>query len=209
MNKVIIFNNPLINTKLATLKDKATNNKMFWKILHDISLLMIAEVFNDVRTIKKTIHTPLAKQDIDIINEEIILLPILRAGLGMLHAFSSILPKSKLGFAGFKREAKSLEIHKYHFTLPKITNRSLIVILDPMIASGNTILKSIEEIKNVVKTPLKIKVVGILGTKEAIKKIHQIYPNVQIYLAKNVEALNHHAYIVPGLGDAGDRLFGE
>ena len=207
MQNTEIFNNPLIDHKLTILKDKTSSNAQFRKALREISSLMVLNVFADLKTRPKTIQTPFLRENAPTIAENIILVPILRAGLGMLEAFDQLLPNSKLGFAGFQR-GKDLRITKYHFSLPKVTPNSQIVILDPMIATGNTAIAAIDEIKKHVNFTIPIKLVGILGTEIGLKKIHHQHKNVKIFLAKSLEKLNQKSYIIPGLGDASDRLFG-
>lgn len=204
-----VFDHPLINTKLSQLKDRHSSKRIFRKALHEICLLMIPTIFADVKTVPTIIETPLAEQKINVLSDDIIFLPILRAGLGMLHAFTTILPESKLGFAGYRRDEKTHQAQKYHFTMPKLNKNSLVVVLDPMIATGNTILATLSELKKQTKNNFRVKLVGVLGTKEAIKRIQAEHPKMEIYLAKAPENLNRQAFIVPGLGDAGDRLFGE
>ena len=204
-----VFSHPLISTKLAQLKDRNSSKRIFRKALNEICVLMIPTIFANTKTQLITIQTPLAEQKLPVISEEVIILPILRAGLGMVHAFTQLLPESKLGFAGYRRNEKTLQAEKYHFTMPKITANSLIVILDPMIATGNTVFAVLKELEANNSVPFRVKLVGVLATKKALTRLKKTHSKIEIYLAKAPEELNLKGFITPGLGDAGDRLFGD
>jgi len=206
---VFVVNHPLILDKLTRIRSKTTQKKEFKENLSEIATLMTYEVFKDVSLDDIEIETPITKTIGKTLSKTIVLCPILRAGLGMTHAFEYIVPNAIISHIGLYRNETTLEPQEYFFKYPKaIINHkdTLVFILDPMLATGGSANFAISKLKKVgVKN---ITLVGVVAAQEAIKKIHQINPEVKIFVAVIDQNLNQNGYIVPGLGDAGDRIFG-
>lgn len=207
MGKVHEMSHPLIQHKLSILRDKNTGAKEFREVAKEISMLMGYEVTRDLPLEEVEIETPVCKTMTKVIaGRKLGIVPILRAGLGMVDGFLSLLPAAKVGHVGLYRDPETLEPVEYYCKLPTdVTERELIVV-DPMLATGGSAIMTIDLIKR--KGVKQIKLACLIGCPEGVKAVQEAHPDVDIYIASIDEKLNDHAYIVPGLGDAGDRLYG-
>lgn len=205
--KIKIIDHSLIQHKLTLLRDKRTNSKDFREYLDEISKLLAFEVLRNIKLKEIEIETPIKKTTGKILNEKINLFPILRAGQGMVEGFLGVVPNAKIGHIGLYRDEKTLEAKKYLFKFPSDAKKeSLNIILDPMIATGGS---AIEALKILKKEGIKnIKFVSIVTVEEAILKINQKFPEVELITCAVDQKLNQKGYIIPGLGDAGDRIYG-
>lgn len=205
--RAIEINHPLIEHKVGILRNKKTGTKEFRELASEIAMFLCYEAMKDAETDEIEIETPITKTKVRQIDEDrYAFVPILRAGMGMSEGIISIVPNAKIGLIGLYRNEETLEPVKYYYKVPKdIANRE-VIILDPMLATGGSAIDAIKMIKeDGVK---KIKFLCLIAAPEGIKKVEEKYPDVQIYCAKIDERLNDIGYIVPGLGDAGDRIFG-
>lgn len=207
MSKVHEMSHPLIQHKLSILRDKNTGAKEFREVAKEISMLMGYEVTRDLPLEEVEIETPVCKTMTKVIaGRKLGIVPILRAGLGMVDGFLSLIPSAKVGHIGLYRDPETLEPVEYYCKLPTdVTERELIVV-DPMLATGGSAIMTIDLIKR--KGVTQIKLACLIGCPEGVKAVQEAHPDVDIYIASVDEKLNDHAYIVPGLGDAGDRLYG-
>lgn len=202
-----ILTHPIIETKLTKMRDENTPHHIFRTLLEEISSLMVYEILRDYKTKSLLVHT-LTKsvyngQQLD---EKIVLVPILRAGLGMLQGILSLVPEAHVGHIGLYREETTFEIKTYYFKLPTVKKSSKILILDPMLATGHSIIKAIDFVKKEGFSDISL--VNLVAAPEGIKAVEVKHPDVNIYVAAVDSHLNDKKYIVPGLGDAGDRIFG-
>lgn len=203
-----IVNNPLITVKLNIMRDVNTNSKDFRNLLDEISSLMTLEVFKDLEVVPtgEKIKTPTGSEiDKLKLNHNIIVVPILRAGIGMSNGVIDMLPTAKIGHIGLYRDEKTLKPVEYFCKLP-VTKDPLVLICDPMLATGGSATDAISIIKK--KGYKNIRLLNLVGAPEGVKKVEEAHPDVDIYLAALDEKLNENGYILPGLGDAGDRIFG-
>lgn len=198
---------PLIQHKISIIRDKETGSKEFRELVKEISMLLAYEVTANLPLQEVEVETPIQKTVTKMLcGRKQAIIPILRAGLGMVDGFLSLLPTAKVGHVGLYRDPETLEAVEYYCKLPTDISERDVYILDPMLATGVSATSAIEFLK---KSGAKnITFVCLLGCPEGIATIEKKYPDVDIYIAKIDEKLNEHAYIVPGLGDAGDRLFG-
>lgn len=204
---VIELNHPLVEHKLAILRDKNTGTKEFREIVSELATMLCYEAMKNADTYEEEIETPIQKTIAHKIDENnYVFLPILRAGTGMLDGIINIMPNAKIGHIGMYRDEETFKPNTYFFKVPKNISEKEVIVLDPMVATGGSILDTVEHLKNVGVT--KIKVLAIICAPEGIKAIKEKHPDVDIYCTKIDEGLNDKAYIVPGLGDAGDRIFG-
>lgn len=205
--KAKILNHPIVEHKLSILRDKKTGTKEFREIASEIAMFLCYEAMRDIKLEEVEIETPLQKMKIGRLNEEkFVFIPILRAGTGMLEGLTSVIPNAKIGHIGLYRNEETLTPVKYYYKVPKDIEQREVFILDPMLATGGSAIDAISMIKkDGVK---KIKFLSIIAVPEGIKRIEEKYPDVEIYVAALDERLNEKGYILPGLGDAGDRIFG-
>ena len=206
MGKLYEMNHPLIKVKVSMLRDKNTPVKQFRDLAYEISLLMGYEATKDLELSDYEVETPITKTTGKYMEKQVALVPILRAGLGMVDAMMSIIPAAKVGHVGLYRDPETLEPVEYYCKLPTDSEKRQVLVLDPMLATGGSSSAAIQFIKN--RGANKIKLVCLIGAPEGIEKVMKDHPDVDIYVASVDEKLNEHGYIVPGLGDAGDRLFG-
>ena len=205
--KTIELKHPLVEHKLAILRDKKTGTKEFREIISELATILCYEAMKDAKTYETEIETPIQKMTTHKINENhYAFVPILRAGTGMLDGIINVVPNAKIGHIGMYRDETTFEPNVYFFKVPKDIDKREVIILDPMLATGGSGMDAIELLKK--EGVKKIKFLCIIAAPEGIKRIEEAYPDVQIYCAAIDEKLNEHAYIVPGLGDAGDRIFG-
>lgn len=201
-----IIRHPLITHKLTQLRRKETGTKDFRENLNEIAGLMAFEITRDLALKDVDIETPITSCTTKELAVNIVLVPILRAGLGMVDGISKLIPTAKIGHIGMYRDHVTLNPMTYYSKFPDNLPNAVVMVLDPMLATGGSSSDAIQELKkNGAKT---IKLVCIVGAPEGVKKIKHDHPDVQIYIAELDEKLNENGYIVPGLGDAGDRLFG-
>lgn len=207
MKNLHIINHPLIKAKMTQIRRKDTPTKMFKELVSEISSLMCYEITRDLETESYEIETPICKTEgYKIKGDDLVLVPILRAGLGMVEGIQNLIPNAKIGHIGVYRDHDTLQPVEYLCKLPAQMENRNIILLDPMLATGGSAVKAIEILKqHHVK---KIRLACLVGCPEGVQFVHEIYPEVSIYLAAMDEKLNENGYIVPGLGDAGDRLFG-
>ncbi|MDO5022727.1 MAG: uracil phosphoribosyltransferase [Eubacteriales bacterium] len=205
--KVHIFNHPLIQHKLTMMRDKNTGTKEFRELLDEISMLMVYEVTRDLPTEEVNVETPLCWTKAQVLaGMPIGVIPILRAGLGMVDGIQRLIPNAKVGHIGLYRDPETLQPVEYYCKLPADSQQRYLFVLDPMLATGGSASAAISFIKQ--RGCSNISLVNIIAVPEGIEKIQKDHPDVNIYVAALDEKLNDHGYIVPGLGDAGDRLFG-
>lgn len=206
MKKAIVMKHPLIEHKLGIIRNKDTKTKEFRETVSEIAGLLTYEITRDLKLKEKEIETPIGKTISHELKDEIVIVPILRAGLGMVDGIQNLIPNAKIGHIGLYRDEETLEPNVYYSKFPKEIKDSIVLLIDPMLATGNSTIKAIDILKeNGVKD---IRFVGLVGSPEGVNKLQVKHPDVQIYLAALDEKLNEIGYIVPGLGDAGDRLFG-
>ncbi len=207
MSKVTVIDHPLVQHKLAYLRDKNTGTKQFRELVNELAMLMAYEVTRDLPTVETTIETPITAAKFHVLaNEKLAVVPILRAGLGMADGMMNLIPNAKLGHIGLYRNADTLMPTSYYCKLPEDIAERETFVVDPMLATGNSAIAAIDAIKQ--RGTRSIRMVSLLAAPEGLEKLKQAHPDVDIYVASIDERLNEHGYIVPGLGDAGDRLFG-
>ncbi|NLK86390.1 MAG: uracil phosphoribosyltransferase [Clostridiaceae bacterium] len=207
MEKVFIFDHPLIQHKISLLRDKNTSIKEFRELVSEIAMLMGYEVTRNMPLKEVEIETPVAVAKTKVISgKKLGIVPILRAGLGMVDGMLNLLPMAKVGHIGLYRDPETLEPVEYYCKLPVDAQEREIVVLDPMLATGGSASAAIRFIKE--RGVASIKLMCLIAAKAGIARINKDHPDVEIYCAAVDEKLNDHGYIVPGLGDAGDRLFG-
>ena len=207
MDNFEVVSHPLIEQKLRYLRDKNTPNREFKKLLSEISYLMAFEITRDLKLKPVEIETPLEKTTAYEIDDHIAIVPILRAGLGMVDGILDLIPTAKVGHIGLYRDEDTLEPKEYYSKMPKDIDKRLVILLDPMLATGHSIVYAISLLKNRYKVK-RIKVVSIVAAPEGVRLVHEKHPDVQAYSAALDRELNENGYILPGLGDCGDRLFG-
>lgn len=207
MKNVFIFDHPLIQHKISLLRDKNTNTKEFRELVSEIAMLMGYEVTRDMPLKEVEIETPVGVARTKVISgKKLGIVPILRAGLGMVDGMLKLLPMAKVGHIGLYRDPETFEPIEYYCKLPVDAHEREMVVLDPMLATGGSASAAIKFIKK--RGVTNIKLMCLIASREGIRRVNEEHPDVAIYCAAVDEELNDHAYIVPGLGDAGDRLFG-
>ena len=201
-----ILKHPLLTHKLTLLRRKETETKEFRETLEEIAGLMAYEITRDLPLKDVTVETPIGPCSTQELARDVVLIPVLRAGLGMVNGISNLIPSARVGHIGMYRDHKTLEPNTYYSKFPDNLSDAIVMVLDPMLATGGSATAAIQVLKDHgAKT---IKLVCIVGAPEGADRIRKDHPDVQIYLAGLDEKLNNNGYIVPGLGDAGDRLFG-
>ena len=205
--EVVELNHPLVSHKLTILRDKQTGTKEFREIIGELSMMLCYEAMKDAELDDKEIETPICKMQGKTLNEDkYAFVPILRAGTGMLDGLIKVMPNAKIGHIGMYRNEETLKPVRYYFKTPKDLDKREVIVLDPMLATGGSGIDAIESLKE--SGAKKLKFLCIIAAPEGIKKLQEAHPDVQIYCAAIDEKLNEVGYIVPGLGDAGDRIFG-
>ena len=202
-----IMDHPLIQHKLSILRDEATGAKEFRELVSDIAMLMCYEATRDLPLKEVEVQTPVAKAKTKMIaGRKLAFVPILRAGLGMVDGVLALLPTAKVGHIGLYRDPETLKPVEYYCKLPSDIEEREVIVIDPMLATGGSAIDAISLIKE--RGAKAIKFMCIIAVPEGIKALCEAHPDVQVYCATEDECLNEHCYIVPGLGDAGDRIFG-
>ncbi len=205
--KTIELKHPLIEHKLAILRDKSTGTKEFRELVKEIAMFLCYEAMSDAKLEKVEIETPMEKMKTGKLNEDnYAFVPILRAGMGMLEGVISVIPNAKIGHIGMYRDEETFEPVNYFFKVPKDIEHREVIILDPMLATGGSAIDAIELLKS--KGVKKIKFLCVIAAPEGLKLVEEKHPDVQVYCGSIDKKLNKNKYIVPGLGDAGDRIFG-
>ena len=207
MSKVCVFDHPLILHKLSILRDKGTSVKEFRELVSEIAMLMCYEATRDLPLEDVEIETPVAKATVKrIAGKKLAIVPILRAGLGMVDGMVSMMPNVKVGHIGLFRDPETLEPVKYYFKMPPDIDERDVIVVGPMLATGGSASAAIQFLKD--DGVKHIKLMCIIGAPEGVERMQKDHPDVDIYVAALDDHLNEHGYIVPGLGDAGDRIFG-
>ncbi|MBQ9734303.1 MAG: uracil phosphoribosyltransferase [Clostridia bacterium] len=204
---VHILDHPLIRHKLAIIRNKDTDTKQFREIVKELATLMAYESFKDVPTQEITVETPLETTKQTVVKENsIAIVPILRAGLGMVDGILSLFPAAKVGHIGLYRDEETLEPQEYYCKLPTNIEEKVVMVVDPMLATGGSACDAIKMLKK--RGCKKIKLMSIIAAPEGVDKVALAHPDVEIFVSTLDRCLNEHGYILPGLGDAGDRIFG-
>lgn len=206
MSNIYEMTHPLILHKISMIRDENTTVKDFRELVYEISLLMGYEATRDLKMVEAPVKTPLTETMGKYIERQVALVPILRAGLGMVDALMSIIPAAKVGHVGLYRDHETLEPKEYYCKLPPDIDKRQVIVLDPMLATGGSAAAAIDFIKQ--RGAKRIKLMCIIGAPEGVEAIKAAHPDVEVFIGTIDEKLNEKGYIVPGLGDAGDRLFG-
>jgi uracil phosphoribosyltransferase len=207
MKKVTVIDHPLLKHKMGYLKDIKTDTKLFRELVNEITRMMAYEITKDIKLKEVEIETPLVKTTVETREyKNPVIVPVLRAGLGMVDGILDLMPTAKVGHIGIYRDEKTLQPVEYFCKLPVDSADRELIVVDPMLATGGSARAAIQFLKDRGATDIKL--ACILGCKEGIEEIHRVHPDVDIILAHIDPVLNDHGYIEPGLGDAGDRLFG-
>ena len=205
--KPIKVEHPLIEHKLAILRDKKTGTKEFRELISEITLFLCYEAMKDAKLTEVEIETPVAKTTAHVIDEnDYVFVPIIRAGTGMIDGIVTMIPNAKIGHIGLYRNEETLKPVRYYYKMPKGIENKQVIVIDPMLATGGSGIDAITLLKeDGVKN---IKFLSIIAAPEGLMRIQEVHPDVQVYCAAIDDHLNDVGYIVPGLGDAGDRIFG-
>ena len=204
---VMVFDHPLIKHKIAILRSKDTPMKEFRELVEEITLVMSYEAFKNAPTHKVTVETPLETCEQEMVQERsIAIVPILRAGLGMVNGVHKIFPNARVGHIGMYRDEETAIPHEYYCKLPEGIENMSVILLDPMLATGGSACDAIALLKK--RGVKNISVMAIIGCPEGIERVSKEHPDVKVYVSTCDRCLNENCYILPGLGDAGDRLFG-
>ena len=206
MSKVTVMNHPLISHKLSIMRQKDTKSKDFRELLNEIASLMTFDICRDLNTKDIEIETPICKAIGKELDKDVVLVPILRAGLGMVEGILQLIPTAKVGHIGLYRDEETHEPCEYYAKFPKDLENATIIVLDPMLATGGSASAAITMIKR--RGAKDIRYIGLVAAPEGVDRLTKDHPDVDVYLAALDEKLNENCYIVPGLGDCGDRLFG-
>ena len=204
---VHILDHPLIRHKVAIIRDKNTSTKQFREVISEIATLMAYEAFKEVPTQQITVETPLETVEQTVVKENsIAIVPMLRAGLGMVDGILTLFPAAKVGHIGMYRNEETLEPQEYYCKLPQGIEDKVVMLVDPMLATGGSAIDAITLLKK--RGCKRIKFLAIIGAPEGVEKVHAAHPDVEVYVSTLDRQLNENGYILPGLGDAGDRIFG-
>lgn len=206
MSKLYVMDHPLIQHKITMLRSESTTTKDFRELANEVALLMGYEATKDLALDDITVKTPLMETQGKTISKQVALVPILRAGLGMVDALMSLIPAAKIGHVGLYRDPQTHEPVEYYCKLPTDIEQRQVLVLDPMLATGGSAVAAIDFIKK--RGANKIKLMNIIAAPEGVEAVRKAHPDVDIYVGALDEKLNENCYIVPGLGDAGDRLYG-
>ena len=206
MAKLVVLNHPLIDHKMSLIRDKNTSTKSFRESVGEIGALITYEITKDLETVEIEVETPIQKTIARQLKKQLVIVPILRAGLGMVNGIHDMVPSAKIGHIGLYRDEETLQPVSYYAKFPTDIVEGVVLVVDPMLATGGSATAAISELKK--RGAKDVRFVGLVGCPEGVKRLQEDHPDVPIYLAALDERLNELGYIVPGLGDAGDRLFG-
>ncbi|MEQ6356141.1 uracil phosphoribosyltransferase [Lysinibacillus sp. KCTC 33748] len=207
MSKVYVFDHPLIQHKLTYIRDKNTGTKEFRELVDEVATLMAFEITREMPVEEIEIETPVTVAKTKVLSgKKLAIVPILRAGIGMVDGVLNLIPAAKVGHIGLYRDPETLKPVEYYAKLPADVEERDFIIVDPMLATGGSAVEAINSLKK--RGAKSIKFMCLIAAPEGVKEIQKHHPDVDIYIAALDEKLNDHGYIVPGLGDAGDRLFG-
>lgn len=202
-----VIDHPLVQHKLSLMRQKERSTNSFRNLLGEIAMLLAYEVTVDLPLVYEEIETPLAKMRAPMLEgKKVVLVNILRAGTGMIDGMLRILPSARIGHIGLYRDPETLGAVEYYFKMPSETKDRDVIVVDPMLATGNSAVAAVERVKTT--NPKSIKFVCLIAAPEGLANFHEVHPDVPIFAAAIDERLDEHGYILPGLGDAGDRLFG-
>ena len=202
-----IVNHPLVQHKLSLMREKETSTAVFRQLLREISQLLAYEITRELPMTTKEIETPLEKMDAPVLaGRKLALISILRAGNGLLDGMLELIPSARVGFVGLYRDEKTLQPVKYYFKVPENLSERLVIVVDPMLATGNSSATAVQMLKDVGAT--NIRFLCLLAAPEGVARMKEAHPDVPIVTASVDARLNEQGYILPGLGDAGDRMFG-
>jgi uracil phosphoribosyltransferase len=206
-SKVVICEHPLIQHKLTFIRNQETNTKDFRELVDEVATLMAYEITRDLPLDTITVRTPVAETEAKVISGRMVgLVPILRAGLGMVEGILKLIPSAKVGHIGLARDHETLLPREYYINLPTDAHERLLIVIDPMLATGGSAIAAISSLKQ--RSCEQIKLMCLIAAPEGVRAVQEAHPDVDIYIAALDERLNEKGYIVPGLGDAGDRMFG-
>ena len=206
MDRVTVIAHPLVQYNLGRLRDKRTEPEEFRRSLAQVAALMIYEATRSLETRAVSVQTPLAKTKAQRLRHDVVLVPVLRAGLGMLNAILDLIPNARVGFIGLKRHEETLKAAVYHQSLPRDLSDFEIILIDPMLATGGSSVAALNLLAE--RKAKRVRIVNLVAAPEGIRYVRRFFPEVPIFTAAVDDHLNDKGYIVPGLGDAGDRLFG-
>lgn len=207
MGQVHVLDHPLIQHKLTYIRDKNTGTKEFRALVQEVAMLMAYEITRDLPLEETKVETPVGEATTKVIaGKTLALVPVLRAGLGMLDGILNLIPAAKVGHVGLYRDPESLQPVEYYCKLPANIDVRDVIVVDPMLATGGSAAAAITAVKQ--RGANSVKLMCLVAAPEGVSKVQEIHPDVDIYVAAVDDGLNSHGYIVPGLGDAGDRLFG-
>ena len=208
MGKIVVMDHPLIQHKIGIIRREETGSKDFRTLVSEIAMLMCYEATRDLKLADVEIDTPICKTTVkELKGKKLAVVPILRAGLGMVDGMLAMIPAAKVGHIGLYRDPETLEPVEYYCKLPADSNeREVFVVVDPMLATGGSSSAAIQMLKD--KGVKNIRLMCIIAAPEGVKKMQEDHPDVDVYIGALDDHLNEHGYIVPGLGDAGDRIFG-
>ena len=207
MSNVHVVDHPLVQHKLTLMRDKTASTKVFRELLNEIGMLLCYEVTRDLPLEMVEVETPLAKtMKPTIAGKKLVFAPILRAGVGFLDGMLDLVPSARVAHIGLYRDPKTLAAVEYYFKAPVDVADRLVIVMDPMLATGNSAVAAIERLKS--RSVKDIRFVCLLAAPEGVARLTTVHPDVEVWTAAIDERLNDHGYIVPGLGDAGDRMFG-
>ncbi|WP_168121397.1 uracil phosphoribosyltransferase [Paenibacillus sp. HB172176] len=207
MSRLVICDHPLIQHKLTYIRNKETNTKDFRELVDEVATLMAYEITRDIPLDTITVQTPVAETRAKIVSGRMLgLVPILRAGLGMVDGILKLIPSAKVGHIGLARDHETLQPREYYINLPTDAQSRMLIVIDPMLATGGSANAAISSLKN--NGCDQIKLMCLIAAPEGVEAVQAAHPDVDIYIAAMDERLNEKGYIVPGLGDAGDRMFG-
>jgi uracil phosphoribosyltransferase len=207
MQGVTVVDHPLVQHKLTLMRDRQTSTKNFRALLNEIGMLICYEITRDLPIEKVEIETPLTKAMMPKIEgKKLVFAPILRAGMGFLEGMLDLVPSARVAHIGLYRDPKTLESVEYYFKAPDDAHDRLVIVMDPMLATGNSAVAAVEKLKG--RGVKKLRLMCLLAAPEGIRTFTAAHPDVPIWTAAIDEKLNDHGYILPGLGDAGDRMFG-
>ena len=201
-----VVKHPLVDHRMVYMRDIATQPKLFRELVSEVTTFLAYEALRDIKTVEVPVQTPVAKTVGRKVAEDVVLVPILRAGMGMLDAMLKVLPYAKVGVLGMQRDEKTAEAIPYYAKVPPAKGDELAIVIDPMFATGGSAVDAVAQLKKLGYK--RIVFLNLVSAPEGIANFEKSHPDVPVYTAARDERLNSHFYIVPGLGDAGDRIFG-